>query len=587
MARGQQKTQVNIGGTSSGAGEANAQPKKRKRGSRVVKKSVKDLFPILTSRTSPKVLVEAMASFTDEQKHDVVEMRFESLLMLRISEFPGRLIYWLTENFNPMSSELVLANGKYLHIDWKDVQRVLGFPNGPLAIDKKSSAESSQLYEEWPSLFGREHYRMTPTEVCGKMAGCEDGGSTDKIKERNSFELNNGGYGFGFVDGPYDGESSSGCNDALMDAPAEKHDNIQGSNMLDGGVQDDQDRNDAGGHAKEGNIHGNEASAAVNVGKDVGKAASKTGQNKLKKSSVVGAPVAGLCTSSHEIDPSLDLDEMQQMVAKWMFEKTGADEEELVYKVGDRSLWRREMESLRHAEYVSVDVVSVWSMILNARESLRSKSAPTRFFATAYSTMYSIVVPKYRLDDKSALAIFSTSFDAEVGVETTAKLQKIELIMRSAKRNDVTKYAIIPHRRQSAQNSRTIQIKDNTHECSYKIKDQSNGVFESSAHQTLYQSFAQTYKTQTSRLRHHQNTKGNCPISDPGTAAPRCSTRSALPGAATPLLFTLALQRLFFVLRRHPNQECKNEKKEDNDKNHTIIKIEAKNLVGEVLLLKL
>ncbi|KAK6123232.1 hypothetical protein DH2020_043023 [Rehmannia glutinosa] len=71
MARGQQKTQVNIGGTSSGAGEANAQPKKRKMSSRVVKKSVKDLFPMLTTRTTPKVLVEAMASFMDEQKHVV------------------------------------------------------------------------------------------------------------------------------------------------------------------------------------------------------------------------------------------------------------------------------------------------------------------------------------------------------------------------------------------------------------------------------------------------------------------------------------------------------------------------------------
>ncbi|KAK6146381.1 hypothetical protein DH2020_020250 [Rehmannia glutinosa] len=134
------------------------------------------LNPRAQRRSKPKVLVDTLASLKPSQKIAVVEMGFGSLLSLKIEDFNKKLTYWLVENFNALSSELVLDDGRRIHIETEDVGRVLGFPNGDVVIEQKKKSGQCALYDQWRTMFGKNNSKVTAGELAAKMIECVDGG---------------------------------------------------------------------------------------------------------------------------------------------------------------------------------------------------------------------------------------------------------------------------------------------------------------------------------------------------------------------------------------------------------------------------
>ncbi|KAK6145850.1 hypothetical protein DH2020_019719 [Rehmannia glutinosa] len=176
MAKSKQRREISLGWDDGGNGEGTSSTKRAKSGKFEAKKVWKLKNPKVLTRSNPALLVKAMAGFTNFQKDAVVEMGFGGLLSLRITEYPSSFIWWLIENFNPISCELVLAQGRFICVDYSDVERVLVFPNGPINIYKKTKSKQNDLYDNCAGLFGKTVKLVTTTEVCNKMVECKDDG---------------------------------------------------------------------------------------------------------------------------------------------------------------------------------------------------------------------------------------------------------------------------------------------------------------------------------------------------------------------------------------------------------------------------
>ncbi|KAK6146116.1 hypothetical protein DH2020_019985 [Rehmannia glutinosa] len=146
-------------------------------------KRAKNLYTTLSTRSNPRVLVNALVNLSPAQIDAIVDMGFGSLLSLSIVDFPSQLMYWLVANFNPASSELLLDSMRRIRIEPNDVREYWGSPRRE-PIVKKTKSETCDLYTGWPAMFGREDY-----------------------KERNNKEIDLGGFGMGFIEPPFDGEA--------------------------------------------------------------------------------------------------------------------------------------------------------------------------------------------------------------------------------------------------------------------------------------------------------------------------------------------------------------------------------------------
>nr|GMD66342.1 uncharacterized protein LOC109154771 [Ipomoea batatas] len=104
-------------------------------------------------------------------------MGFDHLREQQISRVPGKLAWWLLNNFDARSCSLRVQDGKELHITEEDVALTLGFPRGNIRIEKRTKGdEDTTLVEEWKKQLGRTDLSITPTKLCKAMVGCRDGG---------------------------------------------------------------------------------------------------------------------------------------------------------------------------------------------------------------------------------------------------------------------------------------------------------------------------------------------------------------------------------------------------------------------------
>jgi hypothetical protein len=88
-------------------------------------------LPALKTRTSPKQLVEFLATITGAQVRAIKEIGFGSILDLRVKIIPGAIGYYLVEHFDVVSMSLNLHIGKEsLHITDREVHDTLGIPIG-------------------------------------------------------------------------------------------------------------------------------------------------------------------------------------------------------------------------------------------------------------------------------------------------------------------------------------------------------------------------------------------------------------------------------------------------------------------------
>ncbi|KAL3618811.1 hypothetical protein CASFOL_037334 [Castilleja foliolosa] len=133
-------------------------------------------LPPLKSRNGAYQLVKALRAMNERQQSVVTEMGFGLLFRLdALKELPMKLCYWLLENFEPKTCELILTNGSRLHVEAADVEPVLGLRSGRVLIERKTRGETVHLVEKWRLLYKDGKANRTATSVIDSMLARADG----------------------------------------------------------------------------------------------------------------------------------------------------------------------------------------------------------------------------------------------------------------------------------------------------------------------------------------------------------------------------------------------------------------------------
>ncbi|KAL3613189.1 hypothetical protein CASFOL_042975, partial [Castilleja foliolosa] len=133
-------------------------------------------FHSLKSRNGAYQLVKALRAMNDRQQRAVNELGFELLFRLDApKELPTKLCYWLLDNFDPRTCDLVLGDGKRLHIEQADVEIVLGLPSGRVPIERSASGTTHVLVTQWRALFDNKPSSVLASEVIELMLARADG----------------------------------------------------------------------------------------------------------------------------------------------------------------------------------------------------------------------------------------------------------------------------------------------------------------------------------------------------------------------------------------------------------------------------
>nr|GMC80440.1 rac-like GTP-binding protein 5 [Ipomoea batatas] len=134
-------------------------------------------YPSLSTRATPYQLTKHLQNLTDAQYQSLREMGFDHLREHQISRVPGKLAWWLLNNFDARSCSLRVHDGKELHITEEDVALTLGFPRGNIRIEKRTKGdEDTTLLDDWKKQLRRTDLLITPTKLCKAMVASKDGG---------------------------------------------------------------------------------------------------------------------------------------------------------------------------------------------------------------------------------------------------------------------------------------------------------------------------------------------------------------------------------------------------------------------------
>ncbi|KAK6126968.1 hypothetical protein DH2020_039287 [Rehmannia glutinosa] len=426
------------------------QPKKRQK--------IDQDYPGTQIRAKPKVIVDALAALKPAQKSAVIEMGFGSLFSLKIDDFNKKLTYWLVENFNALSSELVFKDGRRIHLEREDVGRVLGFPDGDIVIEKKIKSGKCALYDEWKTMFPNFR-KVTAGDLAVRMMQCVDGGdwfrrhfvtlvdsvfyldrvsvlgrdvprtlpafaswTMEKVKRRIRKEFLHGGFGQGYVEAPYVGVVPLQPRLEGLVVDQGKQSFLPGSSSAGGGGQ--------GYIAKIKSRIACFASDVVEIISLIRDAPPEV--TEAPEFSEIGVLAKNLiCYKTVHVEGTRGGDdvvgsESQQAEAFWSNPENIAAREdgsdymdEAIFKAGDMIITREDFVTMRPGTYLSISLIDAWTKILNAKELLRSKSSPFRFFATTYSTRQLMIVDPFDL--------FCQSLDTEIGDAIPKKLQAYEM----------------------------------------------------------------------------------------------------------------------------------------------------------------
>ncbi|KAH6772229.1 hypothetical protein C2S51_010633, partial [Perilla frutescens var. frutescens] len=138
----------------------------------IEKLRVRDLnirFPMIASRSSSAVLVNALKRLTGKQIKEVNDMGFGLLVHLGIEKVPTRTAYWVVDNFDARRSEINLQDGRRLHIEAADVYRVLGFLNGDRPIVRKKKFQQCKILDDWLGIFGSKKKSIVAKDVAQEI----------------------------------------------------------------------------------------------------------------------------------------------------------------------------------------------------------------------------------------------------------------------------------------------------------------------------------------------------------------------------------------------------------------------------------
>nr|GMC69506.1 uncharacterized protein LOC109168900 [Ipomoea batatas] len=101
--------------------------------------------------------------------------------------------------------------------------------------------------------------------------------------------------------------------------------------------------------------------------------------------------------SQYGLDVVHDLPE-EAVVVIWLLAGGGADMMDIVFCIGSRVARWNDMLTLVPGSLVWVAVIDAWSALLNMRERTKAPNAPSRFFASTFTTIHTVVDASYDRD---------------------------------------------------------------------------------------------------------------------------------------------------------------------------------------------
>ncbi|KAL6573150.1 hypothetical protein OROMI_012766 [Orobanche minor] len=100
-------------------------------------------FPSLPSRCNLITFTKTLSKLNEKQVSAIDEMGFQAVRDLNINIIPSRLAYWVVDNFNHNSSELLLTRNRRILVTEDDVMRVYGFPKGKKFVQRFQKKDES------------------------------------------------------------------------------------------------------------------------------------------------------------------------------------------------------------------------------------------------------------------------------------------------------------------------------------------------------------------------------------------------------------------------------------------------------------
>ncbi|KAL6549672.1 hypothetical protein OROHE_008403 [Orobanche hederae] len=135
-------------------------------------------FPSLPSRCNLITFTKTLSKLNEKQVSAIDEMGFQAVRDLNINTIPSRLAYWVVDNFNHNSSELLLTRNRRILVTEDDVTRVYGFPKWKRFVQRFQKKDESQLFDEMMDYIpDTQRHKITIKKLHEAALCCIDGGA--------------------------------------------------------------------------------------------------------------------------------------------------------------------------------------------------------------------------------------------------------------------------------------------------------------------------------------------------------------------------------------------------------------------------
>ncbi|KVH87777.1 hypothetical protein Ccrd_024939, partial [Cynara cardunculus var. scolymus] len=147
---------------------------------RVANEVEDEVVQVLRTRSSPLQLCLTIQNFQIEQRKFVTAMGLKSILHFSIEYIPSRLGFFVVDNFDDERMVLKLPVGE-LEITKNSIQKMLGFPTGPICITQKITNSNDKVVRCWRNQFPQTKKEIHPSLVVEHMKQQIDGGDMLKL----------------------------------------------------------------------------------------------------------------------------------------------------------------------------------------------------------------------------------------------------------------------------------------------------------------------------------------------------------------------------------------------------------------------
>ncbi|CAI9285070.1 unnamed protein product [Lactuca saligna] len=143
-------TKIKEGKRKTNSGDNRAALKKQKtvKEQKTVKDILKEL-PSINTRSTPGLMTYAVSSLTSEQKDWVKRMGFKAFLKINIKSIPLKLCHFVLKHYDEGTNS-ILIKGKRIKITKEKIHKVFGLPKtGKSLFDLDKVSENHQVFDGW------------------------------------------------------------------------------------------------------------------------------------------------------------------------------------------------------------------------------------------------------------------------------------------------------------------------------------------------------------------------------------------------------------------------------------------------------